>query len=213
MTQRNINYTALCALGLVLLLGGTTDVQAQTGREFQLHGFSSWGYGKTNGNLYLMGSDEGEYSNVASAISLSASPYENLAISSQVEWHIEGDEVEAELDYVFATLKVSDAFALNFGRVKHPFGIYTQIYDVGTLRPFFSLPQGIYGGSGFVAEGYNGVGISGASFGNSWGLTYDVYGGAINVLSESPFELFEEEEEEEEGRDDPSGGISWRSSR
>ena len=27
---------------------------------------------------------------------------------------------------------------MRVGRSKHPFGIYTEVFDIGTLRPFFT---------------------------------------------------------------------------
>ena len=41
-----------------------------------------------------------------------------------------------------------------------PFGNYTEIYDVGTLRPFYHLPQATYGPTGQIAESYDGIGAN-----------------------------------------------------
>ena len=68
---------------------------------------------------------------------------------------------DVELDYAFAEWFVSDALKIRMGRVKHPFGLYGEIFDVGTLRPFYLLPQSIYGPNGFTAKAYNGVGLTG----------------------------------------------------
>jgi hypothetical protein len=48
-------------------------------------------------------------------------------------------------DYGFAEWRFSDALRLHAGRMKHPFGIYSEIFDVGTLRPFYTLSQSVYG--------------------------------------------------------------------
>ena len=65
------------------------------------------------------------------------------------------------------------------GKIKQPFGLSTEVFDVGTLRPFYALPQALYGPVGFVAEGYLGVGLTGErSFSGDWGLRYDAYVGA-----------------------------------
>ncbi|MCB0219959.1 MAG: hypothetical protein KDH09_09720 [Chrysiogenetes bacterium] len=96
-------------------------------------------------------------------------------------------ESDIELDYAFAEWHYSDAFRLRAGQVKLPFGIYTEIYDVGTLRPFLDVPQGIYGAQAVVAESYQGGGITGNVYSDDWGLQYDVYGGqVISDLELSP---------------------------
>ena len=65
-------------------------------------------------------------------------------------------------------------------QIKAAHMIYTEIYDVGTLRPFFNLPQGVYGPPGFASEAYNGLGFTGTKYTESgWDLQYDIYGGAI----------------------------------
>lgn len=95
-----------------------------------------------------------------------------------------------EFDYAFAQWKFADPLILRIGKIKQPYGIYTEIYDIGTLRPFFNLPQGSYGLPGFGTKAYNGIGFTGTFFrGSRWNLQYDVYGGEIYLLeTEIPFE-------------------------
>ncbi len=82
---------------------------------------------------------------------------------------------------------MNDALKFRAGRVKHPFGIYGEIFDVGTLRPFHLLPQSIYGPNGFTAKAYNGLGLTGNWSGDhGWGLQYDVYVGEIEGDFEIP---------------------------
>jgi hypothetical protein len=66
--------------------------------------------------------------------------------------------------------------------MKHPFGIYTEVFDVGTLRPFYALPQAVYGPVGTLAEAYSGVGVSGfRKLGSKWSVSYDVYAGKLDL--------------------------------
>lgn len=61
------------------------------------------------------------------------------------------------------------------GKVNQPFGISTEVFDVGTLRPFQVLPQAFYGPVGLTSESYEGVGLTGSfPLLNSWHLSYDV---------------------------------------
>ena len=95
-------------------------------------------------------------------------------------------------EYAFAEWKFSNLASLRIGRVKQPFGLYTEVFDVGTIRPFFMLPQGIYSPQGMVAESYNGVGISGSRYADSgWGVQYDVYGGKLDLEVVHPWEALE----------------------
>ena len=94
---------------------------------------------------------------------------------------------KVELDYAFGEWKFDDAFRVRAGQVKLPFGRYTEIYDVGTLRPFLDLPAGIYGDQAVVAEAYQGGGITGYIRADEWGFQYDVYiGQVIADLAQSP---------------------------
>jgi len=67
---------------------------------------------------------------------------------------------------------------LRAGKVKQPFGISAEVFDVGTRRPFFELPQAVYGPIGLVGESYKGIGFTGSfDVQGGWGLAYDLYGG------------------------------------
>jgi len=84
------------------------------------------------------------------------------------------------IDYAFAEWTVSDAFKVRVGKVKAPFMLFTEIYDVGTIRPFFFLPQGVY--QEIAAEAYKGAGLTGRLLNrNGWELMYDVYGGTLSL--------------------------------
>jgi hypothetical protein len=87
-----------------------------------------------------------------------------------------------DLDYAFAQWEVSPALKVRVGKVLSPFGLYTEIYEVGTLRPFYLLPQGMYAGPGLVTKSYLGAGLTGNHvFDNDWEITYDLYGGETRM--------------------------------
>jgi hypothetical protein len=148
-----------------------------------LHVFGGWAYGRTNGNAYLAGTRGGSYDNANLALNLAVSPAERpLLLEAQVEGQIERGARSLGVDYAFGEWRVSDALRLRAGRAKHPFGICTEVFDVGTLRPFYELPQAVYGPNGMLAESYDGVGISGfRTLGTAWAVKYDVYAGQLNL--------------------------------
>lgn len=178
-------------------------VQAQTTGEVNIHGLGGWGYGHTDGNNYASGTENGEYNYYNFALNISAFPQKNLSIHSQAWWESGEEGLDVELDFVFAEWAFSDVFKFRIGKVKHPFGIYTEVYDLGTVRPFFFLPQGIYGPVGIIAESFLGGGLSGSYFLNdNWGISYDLYGGEIQFESPHPWHVLAIQENSPSANDD-----------
>ena len=130
----------LLALALVVL---AAPLRAQDeSRPVDIHAYGDWTYGRTNHNVFLAGSPDGDYERLSMALNLSKRIDDKLSIHSQgfVDSH---GETEASLDYAFVEYKLDDLLSFRIGQVKHPFGIYTEIFDVGTLRPFIDLPQAL----------------------------------------------------------------------
>jgi hypothetical protein len=168
---------ALLMLSCVSFIQSTALAQKME-QTVQLHGFGSWAYGNTDGNAYLSGSHNGRYDDAAFALNVVANVRDRLRVVAQPELRDEEGETEVELDYAFAEWTFSDELKLRAGKVKLPFGISTEVFDVGTLRPFKELPQAIYGFLGIVGESYKGIGFTGRlALGHGWELSYDLYGG------------------------------------
>jgi len=169
------------------LLSMAGPAQAQSLDAIEIHGFGGWAYGKTDGHKYLIGTEDGQYDNAEFALNVAARPIDRLSIVAQVRFESGNDDQDADLDYAFAEYSFSDAVRVRMGRVKHPFGIYGEVFDVGTIRPFYYLPQSIYGSNGFTARAYNGIGVTGlVPFGSGWAMQYDLYGGQIEGDFETP---------------------------
>lgn len=173
---------AVKILALVMLFGFGQAVMAQDSENestVKIHGYGGWVYSKTDGNNYYLGSKKGDYENVNFALNLNASPVDKLVISAQVQFkQLRGVE-SVELDYAFAEYRLAKGVRLRFGQVKHPFGNYTELYDIGTYRPFLTLPLGIYG-HGFTGKSYKGVGLTGSfDLKGKWSLNYDAYAGSL----------------------------------
>ncbi|KAA3611397.1 MAG: hypothetical protein DWQ05_20740 [Calditrichaeota bacterium] len=165
-----------------------------------IHGYGGWSYGKTDHNNYLNGVKDGNYEQTTFALNTTAQPSSSLRIIGQIEWLSNSSILITELDYAFASWSFSIGPELRLGRVKHPFGLYAEIYNIGTVRPFFSLPQGIYGYSDIIAEGFNGAGLTNSHYSQSsnWGIQYDVYFGQFDYKSSEIWEELEESPNEEE---------------
>ena len=185
----------------------TLPVIAQDGaRRVQLNGFGGWAAGDTDGSTYLAGEEDREYDTITFALAATAAVSDKLTVNAQIFSENEGEEVETELEYAFAEWAFSDQLRLRAGLVKHPFGIYTEVFDVGTVRPFFDLPQGIYGPAEFLAQAYQGLGVTGRKeLASGWGIQYDVYGGEIGLESteaSNPFLDFEGDEDDDDDDED-----------
>ena len=168
-------------LVVVCLIASTISFAQSSGDAVQLHGFGEWAYGRTDGNSYLGGSEEGDYDQVGLALNVSSEISDKVSVVGQIAVRTHaGEDPAAALDYAFARWKLNDSLQVRVGRSKHPFGIYTEIFDVGTLRPFFHLPQSIYGPSEIAAQAYDGVGLTGThAIGKNMALDFDVYAGEI----------------------------------
>lgn len=154
--------------------------------DIKIHGFGGWAYALTDGNEYLIGDSEGKADNVQFSLNLTVAAHERFTIVTQVEFEQGDDDIETELDFAFVEIKLNKFLDLRLGRVKHPFGIYSEIFDVGTVRPFFLLPQSIYGPQGITSAHYDGVGLRGTHHGEAWGIEWDLYAGEFQGDIEIP---------------------------
>jgi hypothetical protein len=204
------------AAALCLTLGAAAPAGAlEVSDQLQLHGYGNWAYGKTDGNAYMNGHDEGDYDRLEFSLSVTAQPAERTTVHAQLFVEKEEEGAEASVDFAFAEYAFSPLLAFRVGRVKQPFGIYTEIYDVGTLYPFVSLAQGIYGPAGFVTEGYQGAGFTGRWNAESdWSIQYDLYGGemesALMMPAAAPEAGEEAAAETEEGEIDIQDMVGGR---
>ncbi|HEX9052494.1 MAG TPA: hypothetical protein VF841_18350 [Anaeromyxobacter sp.] len=170
------------AVGALASRAGAIDVA--DGR-LGVSGFGEWGYGRTwNENDYLLGTKAGSYANAQFGLTVTARPQDALVVAGQVFYGADG---EVGLDWAFAEWRVDDLLRIRVGKVKNPFGLFMEVKDVGTLRPFFTLPQSIYGPTNFAAESYLGAGITGEwQAPSGWGLAYDAYGGGLQIPTFEP---------------------------
>lgn len=149
-----------------------------------ISGFGRWGYGNTDGNAFLLGRDEPKGDNIGMALNIYAKPMDRLAVSTQFFY----DASKINIDWAFAEYRIHDWLRFRAGQVKMPFGAYLETKDVGTLRPFYSLPASIYSFGDIVAESYFGGGFSGyAPPMAGWEISYDAFFGQIWLESNDRF--------------------------
>ncbi|NOK35885.1 hypothetical protein HMI49_22040 [Corallococcus exercitus] len=177
----HLRWLSLC-LG-VLLLSGTASGMPLADGKFFIHGYGHLSTGRTWENVYLGGNDEFGLHDVGSTLLFRALPTERLVVNTQVSFEkAPGQELELEVDYAFAEYAFSDKFRLRVGRNQLPLALYSEIYDVGTLRPFNALPQGTYGPTSIGVENYDGLGLTGRiNLPGEWMVEYDAYGGFLDL--------------------------------
>lgn len=185
MHRHKVASAALLALAV-----SATGARAQDmPQHVEVHGFGSWNSGATNNaNNYLGGQWKGSSLNSDAGLNLSGDLGDRVSFTTQVKFDFDGATTPS-LDYVFAEYKFADQLKLRAGQVKQPFGLLTEVQDIGTLHPFLSLPQSQYGPTGTVADAYRGIGFTGnLALVRGVSLDYDVYGGGLN-RSENEFTL------------------------
>ncbi|RKH52246.1 hypothetical protein D7Y23_07615 [Corallococcus sp. AB050B] len=172
----------LLCLG-VLLVSGTASGMSLADGKFFIHGYSHLSTGKTWENVYLAGNEDVGLQDLGTTLLVRALPAERLVINTQFSFEkAPGQSLEPEVDYAFAEYSFSDAFRLRAGRNQLPLALYSEIYDVGTLRPFNALPQGTYGPTTIGVENYDGLGLTGRiNLPGEWMVEYDAYGGFLDL--------------------------------
>lgn len=177
-----------CGLALLSAVLGTPAL-AQEAEKVAIHGSGGVAFGVTDEpNAYLSGTPDRSLDTRELSLTILATPSERLLVGAQAYWGVRSiyhtDDLELNLNLAFAQYTVSDALKIRAGMSRQPFGLYSETLEVGTLRPFLSLPVSVYSPGTFQAEGYRGVGLTGVLAGESrWPLEYDVYAGELELLS------------------------------
>jgi hypothetical protein len=163
--------------------------------KISIHGYGGWAAGSSNSYTYLQGDEKSdpETHNAVAALHFDFTPTDNIRFTVVPVWDVSDAEESVDLDVAAVTWDVSDRTKLHFGRSRLPFGIYTDIFDIGTLRPLFNLAQSVYGPTGLITEFYDGAGSSGNLFSaGGWEGSYDVYAGGASFEVAVPFEQAQE---------------------
>lgn len=127
-----------------------------------IHGFGNYGAGWTrvrehNSNDFLYGDRNGEFGFVNFSMRELVQPIPELRFSAGQSFSFEDGQLKIELDLAGAQWTPNRWFSLRAGRILSPFGVYTEVFRVGTLRPFGVLPTSIYANAGAITQSYDGI--------------------------------------------------------
>jgi hypothetical protein len=168
---------------IFLLLFSFKMALASGNHDIKINGYGTWMWGGTDGNRYRSADEDGNFDFSQFSLNVAASPYKRTNIYSQVNFRLlPGKDWESTLNYAFVEYVFSDLAALRIGKVKLPFGAYTEIIEVGVLRPFLDLPESNYGVSGMIGNSCLGLAMTGNySLDGAWDLQYDFYIGQLQL--------------------------------
>jgi hypothetical protein len=182
--MRNVSLRAALAAA-VLLSAAHADAVVLLDGKLNVSGYAYWAYGRTDGNRFQLGNQDGYYDNAALALAVRVQPLDNL--SAAIQFTQDEDPTQNGMDYAFFEWKVSDSVRLRFGMPKVPLGLSWDVNDLGTVRPFLRLPNSIYGNTNFGGYSYLGVGLAGTKeLPRGFELGYDVFVGGLSQFVISP---------------------------
>jgi hypothetical protein len=171
---------ALLVLGCAPAALAQDSAKERSG-EVRINAFGDWRYGATNNdNLYLSAEPDGSFKFAHFGVVMSKE------VSSKVRFETSalftGEEHDIDLIYAFANVQLSNHVSLRVGQVKQPFGLFSEVVQIGTLRPFVALPQSVYGPSGMAPEAVLGASLTGQSpLGSHSSVQWDVYFGGQSL--------------------------------
>ncbi|MDQ3563739.1 MAG: OprO/OprP family phosphate-selective porin [Pseudomonadota bacterium] len=142
--------------------------------DWQIHGFLSQGYTYTSANNFF-GNSQGagslEFHELG--INVLGHPWPNLLVAAQGIYRdtAGSDEEDFRLDYanVDYSLPIGESVTLGVraGRVKNPFGLYSEARDAIWTRPSVLLPQSIY---------FDSLGLRSPELSSDGGILYGRWG-------------------------------------
>lgn len=169
-------------VALFMLASVSQVVQAYEGPAgIEIHGFISQGFVWAQDNNYpLSDADEGSFQMFDAAINFSKELTDKLRIGLQIYSRDFGDvdNNKVNVDWAFADYRWKDWLGIRAGKMKTPWGFYSEIRDLDMLRTFALLPFIYPENDREVVMGNMGVGIYGNTYSNAYGsFDYQIYAG------------------------------------
>jgi hypothetical protein len=149
-----LRWARLARTGCVLVLLGLPGVAPAfewLDGKVRLHGYLTQGAVYTTGNNFYGDSHDRfspDFREIGLNLSAQPSGWLRLAAQGMSRWAGRMDEGEPWLDFALADIRFLDheqaRAGIRIGRIKNPFGLYTETRDVAFTRPGAILPQPIY---------------------------------------------------------------------
>jgi hypothetical protein len=181
----------LAAAAALLTTAPAWAIDLADGKLF-VDGSGGLAYGVTNHNGIqndaMESVPQGSFRNSDLNLTITARPEERITFAAQLFFEDGFDGAKTGLDWAFAQYALSDALKVRAGKIRMPFGLSGEVESIGTLRPFYSLASSVYGSAGVASPSFFGASITGGfNLSDSWNLSYDVFGGEMDVQMSEPF--------------------------
>jgi hypothetical protein len=163
--------------------------------DIEVHAFVSQGFIKTSTNNYLARSERGSFEFTEVGINFTKNVTEDLRGGIQFFARKLGQlgNYDAKLDWFYLDYRFADWLGLRAGRVKLPFGLYTETSDIDSARVPVLLPQSVYPSANrdFLLAQTGGEIYGYISLQEAGALEYRLYGGTIFLeVRDSPLSPF-----------------------
>ena len=135
---------SLAAGALALAL----PMSAMAASDFKVNGFANAGYTWVDSDeTYLFADKDGSFNESSHfGLQMRFSPNEDVPISFVMQLLAKGRfQWEVNADWAFINWQASESLSVNLGRVKLPFFLISESYDVGITYPWILPPEEIYG--------------------------------------------------------------------
>ena len=167
-----------------------TDLRIGNMPPITFHGFASQGLLTSSDYNYMGKTSHGLGSPEFNEFGLNASisPFARTRISAQAFAFDLGNvgNYTPMLDYGLIDYNFCNEFGIRGGRIRRPSGIYNQFVDVDLARTYVLLPQGVYDARwrDFYASLDGGSLYGNVNLGKAGSLSYEGFGGMINLVSD-----------------------------
>jgi hypothetical protein len=165
------------------LVGGAVTINGAGGAAYGVTGHNDVN------NSDVQAGPGGSFENLDLNLTITAKLAPHVTLAGQLSFDDVGGAPATGLDWTFVEVDFSRFFKLRAGKIKLPLGISNEVESIGTLRPFYSLPDTVYGPTSITSAGYFGGGITGLLYDRAgWSLAYDAFGGELDVRMLEPFQ-------------------------
>lgn len=142
---QNILTAFLAFAAIVITL--SFPVSAQDESPIYIHGFISQGYIDSSSNNFMFDTEGGSFQFGEIGLNFTKQVNDKLRIATQLMMKNFGDQQDesVEIDWAFGDYRINDNLGFRAGRIKTPYGLYNQYWDMDFLRTSILLPTGVYG--------------------------------------------------------------------
>jgi len=191
-------YLSLAAVPLAvsLTIGASTVVAEENWSDrISFSGFANANYHITNDTAPFNGEkgqghdDKGSFQGTSAGLNFRADISERFNFAAQFFGSEEDENFNVDLQWAFATLKLTDDVDFRAGKAKMPAGLVNEYVNVGYALPWINAPAVIYselplpGGPQVTREAYTGVALVGNHNTGDWTFGANLFGGDIDLES------------------------------